>query len=110
METKQWRTQKRNTPGLFILIFAAVVYCTLLYINLPITNNWKLDGIIGVLLGLYAASLPAANVLDLLFFARAEMRRGLSRQAYTLWWGLNALVLLAGWATIVFGLIRFTTR
>jgi hypothetical protein len=87
-----------------------MAYCLLLYLHLPFTNNWKLDGIIGVLYGLFTASHPAANVLDLLFFARGELRRGLSNQAYALWWALNGLVLFAGWLAIVFGLIRFTAR
>ncbi len=104
------RRPRRNTITLLLLVMLAVVYCAVLYFNLPLTTNPKVDGIIGVLLGLYAASHPAANVLDLLFFARQELRAGLSKQAYALWWGLNGLVLLAGWFTIVFALIRFSER
>ncbi len=104
------RRPRRNTSALLILLLIAVAYCGWLWFNLPLTSNLKLDGILGVLYGLYAASHPAANVLDLLFFARSELRQGLSRRAYALWWGLNALVLVAGWFTIVFALIRFTGR
>lgn len=104
------RRPRRNTSALIILLLIAVAYCVWLWFNLPLTSNLKLDGILGVLYGLYTASHPAANVLDLLFFARSELRQGLSRRAYALWWGLNALVLVAGWFTIVFALIRFTGR
>ncbi len=102
--------QRRNTTLLIVLILVAAGYCLLLYFNLPLTTNIKIDGIIGVLYGLFAASHPAANVLDLLFYARDDLRRGLSKRAYAMWWGLNGLVLLAGWFTIVFALIRFNGR
>ncbi len=104
------RRHRRNTTLLVILVIIAAIYCLLLYFNMPLTMNLKVDGIVGVLYGLYAASHPAANVLDLLFYARDEMRQGLSKKAYALWWGLNGLVLVAGWFTIVFALIRFTSR
>ncbi len=104
------RKPRRNTTLLIVLTLIAAAYCLLLYFNLPLTTNLKIDGIIGVLYGLYAASHPAANVLDLLFYARDDLRRGLSNQAYALWWGLNGLVLIAGWFTIVFALIRFNGR
>ncbi len=102
--------RRRNTTLLILLILIAAAYCLLLYFNLPLTTNIKIDGILGVLFGLYAASHPAANVLDLLFYARDDLRRGLTKQAYALWWGLNGLVLVAGWFTIVFALVRFSGR
>jgi hypothetical protein len=104
------RRPKRNTVLLILLIIFAGIYCGLLFFNLPLSTNRKVDGIIGVLYGLFTASHPAANVLDLLFFSRSELRAGLSKRAYAMWWGLNGLVLVAGWFAIVFGLIRFTAR
>ena len=104
------RQPRHNTTLLFVLIIFAVVYCSLLHFKVPLTHNPKIDGILGVLYGLYTASVPAANALDLLFFARSELRGKLSKRAYAMWWGLNGLVLVAGWFAIAFGLIRFTTR
>ncbi len=104
------RKHRRNTRLLIFFVTIAAIYCLLLYFNMPLTMNIKVDGIIGVLYGLFIASHPAANVLDLLFYARDELRQGLSNRAYTLWWGLNGLVLVAGWFTIVFALMRFTSR
>jgi hypothetical protein len=109
-QTAKSRQPKRNTRALIVFSLVAILYCLLLYFNLPFTKSWKLDGIIGVLYGLYTASHPAANVLDLLFYARDNLRRGLSKQAYALWWALNGFALIMGWFTIVFGLIRFTAR
>lgn len=60
------------------------------------------------MLSLYISSHPAANVLDLLFFARDDYRRGLSNQAYAAWWVLNAIALLVGWLGIFESLVRFT--
>ena len=104
------RRRRHNTILLFGLIILGVVYCSLMQFNIPLTRNPKIDGIIGVLFGLYTASIPAANSLDLLFFAGSELRGELSKRAYAMWWGLNGLVLLAGWFAISFGLIRFTAR
>ncbi len=104
------RQPKRNTVLLMVLIGLAGIYCLWLSFSRPLTGNWKVDGILGVLFGLFTASQPAANVLDLLFFARSDLRRGLSRRVYAMWWLLNGLALAAGWFAIVFGLIRFTAR
>ena len=104
------RQPKRNTILLFVLVLIGGIYCSWLSFNLPITGDRKVDGILGVLFGLYTAAQPAANALDVLFFARSDLRSGLSKQAYAMWWGLNGLALTTGWFAIVFGLIRFTAR
>ena len=104
------RRVRRNTGTLIILLLISAVFSLYLSLDLPLTGILKLDGIIGVLMGLYTASHPAANALDLLFYARDRLRQGLSHQAYMLWWGLNIIVLLSGWVTIVTGLLRFTAR
>ncbi len=104
------RRVRRNTRTLILLLVVSAAFSLYLYLDLPLTGILKMDGIIGVLLGLYTASHPAANALDLLFYARDRLRQGLSAQAYILWWGLNIVVLMAGWVTIVAGLLRFTAR
>ncbi len=101
---------RRNTPTLVIVLLFSAAFSLYLRSDLPLTGTLKLDGILGVLVGLYTASHPAANALDLLFYARSSLRQGLSQQAYYLWWGLNILVLFSGWFTIVTALLRFTAR
>ncbi len=104
------RRIRRNTTTLFLLLFISAAFSLYLHLDLPLTGILKLDGIIGVLLGLFTASHPAANALDLLFYARDRLRQGLSTRAYILGWGLNIVVLMAGWVAIVAGLLRFTAR
>ena len=105
----------RNKRGNRIRILAAVVCLALLYIlvvnfyhTLTGTNRW--DGIIGVLLGLYVCSHPAANMVDLLFFGRTSMFQELSNRTKNIWLGANLVVMVIGWVVIDLGMIRFTAR
>lgn len=90
------------------MILLQAIYSLLLFFRVPITGSHQWDGILAVLIGLYACTHPAANVIDLLFYDRGEMFRGSSRTLLYAWWVLNLLVLLAGWNVISAGLLRFT--
>jgi hypothetical protein len=72
------------------------------------TGSLQLDGSIGVLLGLFVCSRPAANFLDMLIFWRSARPPGWTWQTLALWLGLNLATLLLGWAVIVAGATRFT--
>lgn len=104
------RKKGKNFWGLIVLIALGLAYSELLILRVPLTGTHQMDGIIGVLLSLYISSNPAANVLDMLFYARGAQLQGLSRRAYTGWWVLNGLTLLTGWWGIFIALIRFTAR
>lgn len=104
------RKQGKNFWGLVGLIAAGLAFSGLLFLRVPLTGAHQMDGIIGVLLSLYISSIPAANVLDMLFFARGAHLQGLSRQACAGWWALNGLTLLTGWLGIFIALIRFTAK
>jgi hypothetical protein len=69
-----------------------------------------LDGSLGVILGLYICSHPAANAVDMLFFERYNLRQISSEWSGVGWLALNALVLLAGWMVIFIGLTRLVDR
>lgn len=92
----------RRTRTLVILALAAVVYSAVVHGG-TITGSERLDGQIGVLLGLYICSHPAANGVDVLFFDRNALRRLLSGWAGVGWVVLNLFVLVAGWFVIVVG-------
>jgi hypothetical protein len=105
----------RNKRGNRIGILVAVVCLALLYIlvvnvNHSLTGTSRWDGILGVLLGLYVCSHPAANLVDLLFFGRTSMFQELSNRTKNIWLGANLLVLVVGWVVIDLGMIRFTAR
>jgi hypothetical protein len=100
----------RNTAILWALILLGVAYSSLLYYRRTLTGTEKVDAIIGVLLGLYICSHPAANVVDLLFF-RGDVRSHFSSKwSVVLWVALNVLVLVIGWIAIFVGTTRLVGR
>ncbi len=96
----------RKTRTLWGLSLIAIAYGGLIYYLHTLTGIRWLDGSLGVLLGLYICSRPAANAVDLLFFQRAALRQVSSEWQGIGWLALNLLVLLAGWAVIVIGTTR----
>lgn len=84
----------------------ALMYSYLLYFLHPLTGAPLLDGGIGVILGLYICSRPAANAVDMIFFERGALRWVTSKWSGLVWLVLNLLVLLLGCFVIVMGVIR----
>jgi hypothetical protein len=87
----------------------ALAYGGVLIVYSPLTADLPIDGAIGVVLGLYVCSHPAANVLDLLFSDGGISRNRTADEQGIMWYFLNLLVLMAGWFTVWTGLTRFTT-
>jgi hypothetical protein len=83
------------------LVYAAVFFWRPAWLGRPL-----LAGSLGVLLGLYICSNPAANAIDRLFFGRG--RRAHSSQAETVWLAANCAVLLVGLLVIIIGATRFS--
>jgi hypothetical protein len=103
--------RRRNYVTLTVLILLALAYRFLLGSQSGgLTGSNETDGILGVLLGLYVCSHPAANYLDLLFFGRTSLQVASSRRVLIVWAGFNLLTLLIGWVTMVLGTTRFFTR
>jgi hypothetical protein len=103
-----WRKHARNTRMLFAAVLIALVYGGLLYFLRSLTGITRLDGVIGIVLGVYICSHPAANIVDLIIFGRTSLRQNLSRKVYFLWWMLNLVVLVTGIIVIFTGTLRFT--
>jgi amino acid transporter len=103
-----WQRHKRNTPWLAGMIVLAAAYAAFLTLFHTFTGQLRWDGIIGMMVGLYICSHPAANVVDLIIFGRFTQRQGLSRRNFYLWWVLNLLVLLIGLVVVFSGTTRFT--
>ncbi len=102
------RRHSLNTGWLVGVIVLAAVYAGLLYFGGTLTGTVRLDGIVGVVLGLFICSHPSANVVDVLIFGRILGRQGMSKRTYILWWVLNVVVLIVGFIVIVSGTTRFT--
>jgi hypothetical protein len=89
-----------RTGKLWVMIALAALYCGFF---LTQSTPTRAGGILGVLLGLYICSHPAANALDRLFFRHHASWRELFDQAGILWLALNGLVTAAGWLVITLG-------
>jgi hypothetical protein len=63
-------------------------------------RDW-LDSTVGLVLGLYICSRPAANGIDLFFAERGTLRRIFTRSSGVEWMLLNAAVMIAGWFVIL---------
>ena len=100
---------KRNTTALWGLILLAIAYSSSLRFLRTLTGSSFIDGLIGVVLGLYVCAHPAANTVNLLFFER-DSRRQSSEWSLVRWLALNPLVLLAGWVVILIGIRQLVAR
>lgn len=95
----------RVLGGIVVLAF---LYCGWLYTQRTITGIPRLDGIFGVLLGLFICSRPAANMLDLLFAQRGQSAA--AEWSAIAWLALNVLVMIVGWIVITIGATRLIGR
>ena len=103
------RRHKRNASVLWRLFLLAIGYSALLRYLHTLTGIAALDGSIGLVLGLYICSHPAAYAVNMLFFERDTLRQ-LSEWSVVRWLALNLLVLLAGWTVIFIGVRRLVDR
>ncbi len=97
--------------SLLVMLFLGMIYCGWFYLRQPWTSSFRLDGTIGVFLGLYIASYPAGNMLDLLLFIQADVREKiLTTASGRAWLALNALVFVVAWLVIFIGITAFVHR
>ncbi len=95
--------RRRSNPiTLWLLILSAFALGTLFYFFPTLTGIHELDGLIGVWLGLFICSHPAANFLDILLF-----RGDGGWHSPLSWLTLNGFTMLVGFLLIVAGTTRF---
>jgi hypothetical protein len=104
------KEHQRKVAVLCGLILIAVVYGDLRLWLRALTGNPLMDGVIGIVLGLYICSHPAANAVDLLFFQRSSLQQLTSGWSGLGWLALNLLALLMGWLMIATGAARLAAR
>jgi hypothetical protein len=100
----------RKIITLLVLIVLGIAYGGFLYFQPTLTGRYVLDGIIGVVLGLYISCHPAAHLVEMLFYRRAMRYSFPSKQSLVLWLFLNGLVLLISGVVIFVGTTRLITR
>jgi hypothetical protein len=100
----------RKIITLSVLIVLGIACSGFLYFRPALTGVRDLDGIIGVVLGLYISSHPAAHLVEMLFYRRAMRYQFSSRRSVVLWISLNVLVLFVSGIVIFVGTTRLIGR
>jgi hypothetical protein len=102
-------TSHPRTVRMWMLLAPATLYLAWILFFPDVTVSLLFDGSVGVLLGLYICSQPAANGIDLIFQQRGTFRRVMKHSSGVEWLMLNALVMIVGWFVMVLGAARFMT-
>ena len=97
---------RRNSLLLWTLVLISATYLAWQYNWPAYTGDDSLDGIVGIVLGLFICSRPAANGIDLLFTERGALSQLVSTAEGLVWFLLNSLVMLMGWFVISIGASR----
>ena len=105
---RHWRW--RNPTTLWVLILVGSIYSGFIVYQGTLTGANNVDGLIGVVFGLYICSHPAANLVDMLFFRRETRRDLWTKRSVLLWLAFNLLVLMVGWTVIFVGTTRLIGR
>jgi hypothetical protein len=100
----------RRIITLSVLIVLGIAYSGFLYLQPTLTGVHDLDGIIGVVLGLYISSHPAAHLVEMLFYRWAIRYQFFSKRSVVLWISLNVLVLFISGIVIFVGTTRLIGR
>ena len=97
---------RRKIKMLCAFSLIGIAYSIFLNSQYTLTGKDTLDGVIGVVLGLYISSYPAAGLVDLFFFRRAVWNQFSSNRSMVFWLVINTVVLLIGCIVIFFGTTR----
>jgi len=100
----------RKIIVLSVLSVAGIGYSGFLCFQPTLTGVYSLDGMIGVVLGLYITSHPAAHLIEMLFYRQAIRYSFSSRRSLVLWLSLNVFVLLISGIVIFVGTTRLIAR
>ena len=100
------RRIERGLGTLLVLILLAILYAGTLYFRPTLTGSNRLDGIVGVMLGLLISARVAAHLLDLIYY-RSRRLAALHGSIAVIWPTVNLLALLIGTTLIILGAMRF---
>jgi len=100
----------RKIIALSVLSVLGMAYSGFLCSQPTLTGRYIMDGIIGVVLGLYISSHPAAHLVEMLFYRRPMRYSFSSKRSFVLWLFLNVLVLFISGIVIFVGTTRLIGR
>lgn len=89
-----------------VLVVLGIGYIRLFYDQGTLTGMNHVDGIIGVVLGLYICSHPASHLVDMLFYKRAIRYQFSSGGSIIFWLVVNLLAVLISGLVIFVGTTR----
>jgi len=95
--------RRRNQKILWGLILLAFTFYVAVTIHPSLTGSDELNGLLGVWLGLFISSWPAANFLNMILFEQALQRCRSTLQADGTWILLNLSVLMVGLSVVILG-------
>jgi hypothetical protein len=101
---------ERHYTRLWLLGLLGIAYGLVFAWRPALLGQTLVQGSVGVLLGLYICSHPAANAVDLFFFGRLGRYVKYTRRSEAIWLALNGAVMLIGLIVIIIGATRFTVR
>ncbi len=104
------RQSVRKIHNLWGLVLAAVILGGMLHYLPRLTGVKELDGLSGVLAGLYICAQPAANMLNLLLYGPELRWQQLVQRSNFGWVALNLAVLMSGLGLIVIGTTRYFSQ
>jgi hypothetical protein len=102
-EKMNQKLRQRHPAVLWILIGVAVAFALLVHFIPDLSGNDHLNGYAIVALGLFTASFPAANFLDMLLSELGSLRWRAIKRADLPWVTLNLVVLFTGMVIVVVG-------
>ena len=97
-----------RTGRLWALLVPLTAYLSWMTWFATVTGVARVDGGLGVLLGLYAGAHPAANGIDLIFSSRRGRRGHAGPVNSVIWLLLNAVVLAASLFAVIVGAAQFS--
>jgi hypothetical protein len=99
---------ERHFTRLWLIGLVGIAYGLVFAFRPALLGQPLVQGSVGVLLGLYICSHPAANAVDLFFFGRLGRYVNYTRRSEAIWLTLNGAVMLIGLAVIIIGATRFS--
>jgi hypothetical protein len=100
------RDYRENAGVLAAWTIAAGAYCIVLYGKHSLTGHPLIDGLIGMVLGLYICSYPAGNMIDIIFYRQNLSRARSSGWIGVAWVSLNVVALGVAWMMVTIGVLR----
>jgi len=102
---------RRTTVTLLLMIVLAMLYIGWLSTQGRLNGTDRWEGVLGAMLGLYMASHPAGNMLDILLFTGGQARHEIfASRSGKAWLALNAVVIAAAWFVIFIGVTSLVRR